>query len=161
MGWLLCFSMYTFKHTPALMLSHTPTAAVILFVCAAPHAVFTLIVLIVLTCLYCSKKKCLCVTDMKDVYCKKSTKNQAHLTENHVIVPQCLFCVTVLAGIKDFMCELCGKTFSERTTLETHKLIHTGISCHCGVIKPDCCALLGYYKLNMKLFHLNLLSCYI
>lgn len=30
------------------------------------------------------------------------------------------------AGIKDFMCELCGKTFSERTTLETHKLIHTG-----------------------------------
>lgn len=24
------------------------------------------------------------------------------------------------------MCELCGKTFSERTTLETHKLIHTG-----------------------------------
>ncbi|XP_010792038.1 PR domain zinc finger protein 15 [Notothenia coriiceps] len=28
-------------------------------------------------------------------------------------------------GIKDFMCELCGKTFSERTTLETHKLIHT------------------------------------
>ncbi|XP_042079170.1 PR domain zinc finger protein 15-like [Haplochromis burtoni] len=23
------------------------------------------------------------------------------------------------------MCELCGKTFSERTTLETHKLIHT------------------------------------
>lgn len=29
-------------------------------------------------------------------------------------------------GIKDFMCELCGKTFSERTTLETHKLIHTG-----------------------------------
>lgn len=31
-----------------------------------------------------------------------------------------------LAGIKDFMCELCGKTFSERTTLETHKLIHTG-----------------------------------
>ncbi|MEQ2193447.1 hypothetical protein XENOCAPTIV_028333, partial [Xenoophorus captivus] len=32
---------------------------------------------------------------------------------------------TLLAGIKDFMCELCGKTFSERTTLETHKLIHT------------------------------------
>lgn len=30
------------------------------------------------------------------------------------------------SGIKDFMCELCGKTFSERTTLETHKLIHTG-----------------------------------
>lgn len=28
------------------------------------------------------------------------------------------------------MCELCGKTFSERTTLETHKLIHTGRS-HC------------------------------
>lgn len=26
------------------------------------------------------------------------------------------------------MCELCGKTFSERTTLETHKLIHTGKS---------------------------------
>lgn len=32
----------------------------------------------------------------------------------------------MLKGIKDFMCELCGKTFSERTTLETHKLIHTG-----------------------------------
>lgn len=30
------------------------------------------------------------------------------------------------AGIKDFMCELCGKTFSERNTMETHKLIHTG-----------------------------------
>lgn len=30
------------------------------------------------------------------------------------------------AGIKDFMCELCGKTFSERSTMETHKLIHTG-----------------------------------
>lgn len=29
-------------------------------------------------------------------------------------------------GIKDFMCELCGKTFSERNTMETHKLIHTG-----------------------------------
>nr|AAH46433.1 Prdm15 protein [Mus musculus] len=29
------------------------------------------------------------------------------------------------AGIKDFMCELCGKTFSERNTMETHKLIHT------------------------------------
>ena len=24
------------------------------------------------------------------------------------------------------MCELCGKTFSERNTMETHKLIHTG-----------------------------------
>lgn len=35
-------------------------------------------------------------------------------------------CDTLPAGIKDFMCELCGKTFSERTTLETHKLIHTG-----------------------------------
>lgn len=33
---------------------------------------------------------------------------------------------TSSSGIKDFMCELCGKTFSERTTLETHKLIHTG-----------------------------------
>lgn len=32
------------------------------------------------------------------------------------------------AGIKDFMCELCGKTFSERNTMETHKLIHTGKS---------------------------------
>lgn len=31
------------------------------------------------------------------------------------------------AGIKDFMCELCGKTFSERNTMETHKLIHTGM----------------------------------
>lgn len=39
------------------------------------------------------------------------------------------------AGIKDFMCELCGKTFSERTTLETHKLIHTGKCLVSGHIK--------------------------
>lgn len=37
-----------------------------------------------------------------------------------------VFPLSVSAGVKDFMCELCGKTFSERTTLETHKLIHTG-----------------------------------
>ena len=45
------------------------------------------------------------------------------------------------AGIKDFMCELCGKTFSERNTMETHKLIHTGmwgapgdrLASHCGL----------------------------
>lgn len=34
--------------------------------------------------------------------------------------------MTFHTGIKDFMCELCGKTFSERNTMETHKLIHTG-----------------------------------
>uniref|UniRef100_A0A8C9RQV9 PR/SET domain 15 n=1 Tax=Scleropages formosus TaxID=113540 RepID=A0A8C9RQV9_SCLFO len=35
-------------------------------------------------------------------------------------------CISVfIPGIKDFMCELCGKTFSERNTMETHKLIHT------------------------------------
>lgn len=47
----------------------------------------------------------------------------AHGTGSHFT---CFYRPTMSAGIKDFMCELCGKTFSERTTLETHKLIHTG-----------------------------------
>uniref|UniRef100_A0A8C0XQ09 C2H2-type domain-containing protein n=1 Tax=Castor canadensis TaxID=51338 RepID=A0A8C0XQ09_CASCN len=33
--------------------------------------------------------------------------------------------ISFSARIKDFMCELCGKTFSERNTMDTHKLIHT------------------------------------
>ena len=40
------------------------------------------------------------------------------------------------AGIKDFMCELCGKTFSERNTMETHKLIHTGELGVPGDVRP-------------------------
>ncbi len=48
-------------------------------------------------------------------------------TPQRNIMLLCVYCCDTLpAGIKDFMCELCGKTFSERTTLETHKLIHTG-----------------------------------
>ena len=56
----------------------------------------------------------------------------------------------VLAGIKDFMCELCGKTFSERTTLETHKLIHTGKCLVSGHIKTRLKHGLGLLQLQAK-----------
>lgn len=51
------------------------------------------------------------------------------------------------------MCELCGKTFSERNTMETHKLIHTGTVNSTRV--PYFIEILQRVRLRSSLFRLS------
>uniref|UniRef100_A0A3Q2Q1W8 C2H2-type domain-containing protein n=1 Tax=Fundulus heteroclitus TaxID=8078 RepID=A0A3Q2Q1W8_FUNHE len=45
-------------------------------------------------------------------------------------------------GHKPFCCDICGKRFTQNTTLTRHTRIHTGHKIHTGQ-KPFCCDLCG------------------